>query len=543
MPIVVVAFVRGTEKSMEPSQPAQARNIEELFRSNGGRDELNLAEFPITLLSDRVPKGCKTLVFEDTVFDRQHGEVVTRKLTVTGSDAYGLPTAIDDEVLVALLQLTKLDGFLDPKVRLSRYELLRILGWKDVGKNYQRIEEALNRWMGVTLYYEKAWWDNDAKAWVDAKFHILDNVQIVGKSERERLRRRGQVDLYSSWFKWNEVVFKSFQADNLKRLDLDTYFNLKCSTAKRMFRFLDKRFYHRGRWEFDLDEFAFQHIGLSRSYDTGQIKAKLHPGIEELEAHGFLDPLQREERYTKVGRGRWRIILVQARSVPEPKAPSPPPPEAAEHSELVGELQRREITLTTAGDLVRDHPPERIRQKLEVFDWLLSKKDKRIARSPSGYLVKSIQDDYAPPAGFKSRADRERQAEAEARARRQAEEAKRKAAQEEKAREEAEGKRIKDFWEGLSAQDRERVRAEALTQAPSFLVSQYLRNEAINRKQADFYWQVILATYLDQAKGEAVPSSEPRRSAGRPPQGSVPSQSPLFPDDSEPTSHDGGRTS
>ena len=63
-----------------------------------------------------MPKGCKTLVFEDKVFDRQHGEVVTRKLTVTGSDAYGLPTAVDDEVLVALLQLTKLDGFRDPKV-------------------------------------------------------------------------------------------------------------------------------------------------------------------------------------------------------------------------------------------------------------------------------------------------------------------------------------------------------------------------------------------------------------------------------------------
>ena len=30
-----------------------------------GRDEMNLAEFPITLLADRVPEGCKTLVFED----------------------------------------------------------------------------------------------------------------------------------------------------------------------------------------------------------------------------------------------------------------------------------------------------------------------------------------------------------------------------------------------------------------------------------------------------------------------------------------------
>src|SRR3954451_17132102 len=115
-------------ESMEEREPSDTRNLEELFRPNGGRDEMNLAEFPITLLSDRVPEGAKTLVFEDKVFDQQAGEFVTRRLTVTGSDQYGLPTAVDDEVLVALLQLTKLDGFHDPKVHLSRYELLRILG-------------------------------------------------------------------------------------------------------------------------------------------------------------------------------------------------------------------------------------------------------------------------------------------------------------------------------------------------------------------------------------------------------------------------------
>src|SRR5579884_3759312 len=126
---------------MEETQSSENRALRELFRTNGGRDELNLAEFPITLLSDRVPDGCKTLIFEDKVFDQQAGEMVIRKVTVTGSDAYGLPTAVDDEILVALLQLTKLDGFRDPKVHFSRYEVLQILGWKDGGKNYVRIEE------------------------------------------------------------------------------------------------------------------------------------------------------------------------------------------------------------------------------------------------------------------------------------------------------------------------------------------------------------------------------------------------------------------
>ncbi|MBV8234845.1 MAG: replication initiator protein A [Planctomycetaceae bacterium] len=63
-----------------------------------GRDEMNLAEFPIALIAERVPPRCKTLVFEG-----QHG-----KLTVTGSDVYGLPTAPDSDVIVGLIQLTKL---------------------------------------------------------------------------------------------------------------------------------------------------------------------------------------------------------------------------------------------------------------------------------------------------------------------------------------------------------------------------------------------------------------------------------------------------
>jgi hypothetical protein len=475
-----------------------ARPVRELFRPNAGRDELNLAEFPITLLSDRVPKGFKTLVFEDKVFDQQSGELVSRKVTVTGSDAYGLPTAVDDEILVALLQLTKLDGFKDPRVQFTRYEVLRILGWKDVGKNYARIEEALNRWMGVTLYYEKAWWDNEVKTWVNQKFHILDNVQLVGKEERDRLRRRGQLNLLDSFFKWNDVVFKSFKADNLKRLDLDTYFSLKSSVAKRMLRFLDKRFYHRDRWEFDLEEFAFVHIGLSRSYDTGQVKAKLQPAIEELEAHGFLERLRREERYTKVTTGEWRVTLIYAggRS-PGLNPPAQESPESSALAELRAELHARGVTPATAVDLTRHFPAERIRAKIEVLDWLVERKDKRVAKSPAGYLVKSIQVDYSPPKGFVSKEEEAKRKQTEAQEARKVEEAKRRKVEEERVREEADAARLSSFWESLTPDEKERVRAEALAMAPDFCLKNYHRHEKTNIEQAAFWWRFILANYLD----------------------------------------------
>ena len=116
---------------------------------------------------------------------------IVRRLTIMGTHKHGLPTSLDDEVLVGLIQLTKRrSNFTDPRVQFSRYELIELLGWPQSGQSYRRIEEALHRWVGVVLMYENAWWDNAAKSWVDEQFHVLDNVTLY---DRERWRHLGQV--------------------------------------------------------------------------------------------------------------------------------------------------------------------------------------------------------------------------------------------------------------------------------------------------------------------------------------------------------------
>ena len=64
------------------------------------RDEMNLAEFPLCALAHRLNPAVKTLRFEDRVWDKGRNEWIARQLTVTGSDAFGLPTALDDVVLL-----------------------------------------------------------------------------------------------------------------------------------------------------------------------------------------------------------------------------------------------------------------------------------------------------------------------------------------------------------------------------------------------------------------------------------------------------------
>ena len=110
-------------------------------------------------LADRAPRGCKTLVFEDRIWDRGQISSVSGGLTISASDKFGLPTALDDEVILGLVQLSKATDFADRRVQFSRYQLVHLLGWRDEGRSYRRLEESLKRWLGVTLYYENAWWD------------------------------------------------------------------------------------------------------------------------------------------------------------------------------------------------------------------------------------------------------------------------------------------------------------------------------------------------------------------------------------------------
>jgi hypothetical protein len=61
--------------------------------------------------------------------------------------------------------------------------------------------------------------------------------------------------------------------------------------------------------DFDLQTLAFEHLGMSRTYDNTQIRRALQPAIEELERIGFIEPAPAEKRYRKMNRGSWRVTF------------------------------------------------------------------------------------------------------------------------------------------------------------------------------------------------------------------------------------------
>lgn len=423
-----------------------------------GKDEMNFAEFPIALLTDKVPKDQTIIKFEDQIFDEKRKKLVTRRRIIEGSEEYGLPTATDDLMILALIQLTKLKGdFRKRVVEFTRLELIKMLGWADEGRSYDRIKLSLLRIKGVSYVYDNAWWDSRQKMWTTRAFNIIDNVEI-----NDSRTTHGQTGLFTSRIVWNEVIFDSFQAGFIRDIDFQLCMRLEHPTALRMYRFLGKRFYVRPEWLFDLKDFAYQHMGLGRNYEGGtQIARKLKPAIAELEAVGFLEPLSEKERFSKKGR-EWSIRFVQKNA--SPALPEPAQGAEQETPSLVAVLTSRGITAKTAAELVKHHPAETIQAKVEVFDWLKEKKDKRIGTSPAGYLVKSIKDDYASPQGFITKAERDRQAEV-TRQHQQAEATKTRRKQQEAHREREEAKQIAAYRQTLTPEQVAKLEADALAQA------------------------------------------------------------------------------
>lgn len=399
--------------------PTETQNESPLLDLGDGRDELNLAEFPLSLISKKASEDAKVLVFEDTVWDSEARQLVSRRVTISGSADCGLPSSADEEVLLALIQITKLQGFRHKKVFFSRYQLLQILGWEDTGYYYNRIVSALNTWLGVNVKWHNAWRDyTKGTNWGNKGIVLIQSYELKKKDKRDSL----------SYITWADQLFESFQAGNLKGLDFGLYRTLRDSIAKRMFRFLDKRFYNRELLTFDLSTFAYEKIGMKRSYLIANVKQKFRPAIAELEAVGFLKPLPDSQRYRKRRAGEWDIVFVRGmdENVQRPLAM-----EIDTLPSIENDLVKRGVSRARAKSLVARFPEEHIRAKLEEFDFRMTRDDGDPLRpkNPGGFLAQAIEDDYASPKGFQSKAESER-----ARLEKESLAAERKAAREAQAR-------------------------------------------------------------------------------------------------------------
>ncbi len=368
------------------------------------RDEMNLAEFPLTVLSTRANPGLKTLEFSDHIRGK-NGELLERKWIITGADKFGLPTSSDDEVLLGLLKLTVDDGFRERKIYFTRYELLRILRWTTEGRSYSRLQKALDRLSGVRIKATNGFYDNESKSHSTRNFGIVDAYELNdGRDSTPK----------PSFFIWSEVLFKSFQAGFIKKLDLDFYLDLQSAVSKRLYRYLDKHFWYKARVQVNLFTLAHEKIGISRNYAyASSLRQQLDPAVEELVKTGFLSGCEYigKGKNTEVvffaASAKPRVTAGQGSKAPEVLAPEVEPPPAIRVStetlpldnRIAADLVARGLRQHQVDRLLAERSEEqlqRIGKIIEHYDFLRSSNSPRVSKSPVGFLYRAVEN----PDGF-----------------------------------------------------------------------------------------------------------------------------------------------
>lgn len=398
----------SSNRTPRRSSTKSSAKAEAVWESSFSRDEMNLAEFPLAVLSTRVNPNVKTLEFSDTS-RAPNGEMMERKWIITGADKFGLPTSTDDDVVLGLMRLSMAHGFRERKVYFTRYELLKTLRWSTEGRSYQRLIKSLDRLSGVRIRSSNSFYDNQSKSYQTLNFGLIDSYEI-----NDCRRGPGEEEL-KSFFVWSEQLFESFKAGYIKKLDLDLYFSLRSAVSRRLYRYLDKHFYYKTVIERQLLPFAFEKIGLSRSYKyVSSIKQQLEPALEELTTIGFL------QGYEVRGRGAAATIrFIAARGGASVAASATPQDsatgalagggakgiaalDASAGASLAEKLIQRGMAAPQARRLTGQIPRskhERIEKIIAYYDQLVAQNDYKVSKNRVGFLYRAVErsDEFSLP--------------------------------------------------------------------------------------------------------------------------------------------------
>lgn len=247
-----------------------------------GKDEMNLAEFPIA----RLGRNDTRLAIEYEGQTVKDGKVIIQKWIASGSAAFGLPTEFAERVLVSLMTLTARAGFAERKVPFTIYRVLKMLGLSHNQRNYQAVENALQQLVGVTIYSEGAFYDktNDRRVTTKKGFHLLEEYWLKSQETDEGVIESEGVQGYVIW---SERIWESFKAGYIKNLNTDFYYSLDSTLARRLYRFLDKRMHYQTQYEIDVFDLAGR-IGMMSYPYPSRVVNKLQPAIDELLTRGYL---------------------------------------------------------------------------------------------------------------------------------------------------------------------------------------------------------------------------------------------------------------
>lgn len=356
------------------------RNASDLVRV--AFDEFNLATFPISVLDKKAQSSKEPLQFNDTI--TWNGERVERMWKVFPHPEKGFPGPIDDDVMMALLELTREQGG-SKKVFFSRYDLLKRLGWPINATYYTRLETSFKKLAAVRVEAINAFGDRARKRFVNMGLTFIQEWKLNSET------RGGEK---SSYILWSDRIADSINQELTRYLDASFYFEeLTSAIERRLFRYLDNYFDNK---QFSLvlnvRDLSHEHLGVSRQYKyISQVMQRLEPALNTLVEKGYLESwlLSGENLYVyKRPDFGARVQL----ALPFLAACEPAGPDAAADIRVLERLLvERGVVAPVAARLCNDDTAEqrdRIDRAIRYLDGELAA-GKRFA-NPGGFLVSLI---------------------------------------------------------------------------------------------------------------------------------------------------------
>jgi len=260
--------------------------------------ELNLAEWPLGILSKRPPKNLKEpaiIEYQDTITGKG-GKVVPRKWRVKSSVDYGFGSNQVLKTLFELFQVWKEHDFLSPNIRFeSLYNLIGRLGLENTKSAYKRIRQDLNALVEISIEAKNAFWDNETGAYVDKTFHLFNEVSFYHEDSS------GQTTLPFAFIQASDVLYGSVQANALFTTHFTSeWFRTLTPTEQRLALYLSKMFRNQPLHRREVTKLAEQIPIQASSYK--HIKQQLTEAVSGLLKKGY--PLLESFEYERQKIGR-----------------------------------------------------------------------------------------------------------------------------------------------------------------------------------------------------------------------------------------------
>lgn len=321
--------------------------------------ELNLAEFPLFLLSPRATGGNHSIRYSDTII--VENKPLEREWQVTWSQESGPPGQAAQETFFALFQIWKEQGFVSPFINFGSYRnlLMRRNPASNPGKSdYQQLSKTLDCLFNLTISSKNAFYDIERKKHVDVKFHLFD-VAFDYKDNHGGPDATTVGTIKASDFLYGAVLRKSLFP---LQIDEAVFYRLT-GLQRRLLIYLKKMLYNQVVHRRNLMEFARQLPTHAAS--VSKIRQQIKGGVQFLVDHELISGLHPVQFYkSRIKEDMVQFMRSETRQLcfedqlkePRKNAGSPPV------EQIVSEIEKRTGDYKSRGNFIL------VSQRMDYWD-------------------------------------------------------------------------------------------------------------------------------------------------------------------------------